>query len=105
MPRPKVAILFLLAYLSVSTPISAQSIRFDLGQRLRRLEAQFEKDLELYTTWFNSDVYDAILLEKDDDGDYSERERLYSLDDTTKVNSVCNMLDEALQTLNKDCPA
>jgi len=45
MPRPKVAILFLLAYLSVSTPISAQSIRFDLGQRLRRLEAQFEKDL------------------------------------------------------------
>lgn len=67
--------------------------------------AQFEKDLELYTTWFNSDVYDAILLEKNDDGEYSERERLHCLDDTTKVSSVCNMLDEVLQTLNKDCPA
>lgn len=67
--------------------------------------AQFEKDLELYTTWFNSNVYDAILLEKDDDGEYSEFERLLSLDDTTKAGRVCEMLDEALQRLDKACTA
>ena len=65
--------------------------------------AQFEKDLELYTTWFNSNVYDAILLEKNDDGEYSEVERLLALDDTTKVIRVCQMLDESLQELKKSC--
>lgn len=45
MLRRQVVIFWLLVSLSLASPISAQSIRFDLGQRLRRLEAQFEKDL------------------------------------------------------------
>ena len=45
MPRRHVVIFWLLVGFSFASPISAQSIRFDLGQRLRRLEAEFEKDL------------------------------------------------------------
>ena len=65
--------------------------------------AQFEKDLELYTTWFNSNIYDAFLLEKNEDGEYSEFSSVFGLDDTTKVTRVCRMLDESLQELKKSC--